>query len=58
MAQIGGTALRGCIGCYWSDIIKGAMITAMANAAMQQARFKKLILKVNTKYLGRDVADI
>ena len=29
-----------------------------ANAATQQARFKKLIQQVNAKYLGRDVADI
>ena len=34
------------------------MITATANTAMQQARFKKLIQKVNVKYLGRDVADV
>ena len=30
----------------------------MANTATQLARFKKLIQKVNTKYLGRDVTDV
>lgn len=34
------------------------MITATANAATQQARFKKLIQNVNGKYLGNGVADI
>ncbi len=30
----------------------------MANTATQLARFKKLIQKVNVKYLGRDMADV
>jgi hypothetical protein len=58
LAQLRGQALRGHIEYYWSKIVEGAMITQTGTVASHLLKFKKLIHKVNVKYLGRDTADI
>jgi hypothetical protein len=57
LGQVGGRSLGGRIKRYWSDIVEGATNHATGNSAAQQAKFKKLIQKVNMKYLGKDAAD-
>jgi hypothetical protein len=58
LAQLGGRALGGCIKCYWSKIVEGTTITQTGTAASHLSKLKKLIQKINAKYLGRDTTDI
>ncbi|KAL3778851.1 hypothetical protein HJC23_001462 [Cyclotella cryptica] len=57
LGQIGGRALKGRIARYWRDIIEGTTNHGKGEPATQQAKFKKLIKKVNMKYFGKDAAD-
>ena len=56
--QLRGQALGGRIERYWSKIVEGATITQTRTVASHLSKFKKLIQKANTKYLGRGAADI
>ena len=57
LCQLGGRALGGRIERYWSNIVEATTNHATGNTNAQQAKFKKLIQKVNVKYLGKDAAD-
>ena len=57
LGQIGGQAMKGRIASYWSNIIEGTTNQGKGDSAMQQAKFKKLIKKVNAKFFGKDIAD-
>ena len=57
LGQIGGRALKGRIARYWSDIVEGTTNHSRGDSATQQAKFLKLIKKVNVKYFGKDAAD-
>ncbi len=49
--------MKGQIARYWSDIVEGTTNHGKGDSATQQAKFKKLIKKVNVKYFGKDAAD-
>jgi hypothetical protein len=48
LGQIGGRALKGRIARYWNDIVESATNHAKGDSNAQQAKFEKLIKKVNT----------
>ena len=54
LCQIRGRALEGWCEKYWNDIIESIRNHRAGKASAQQKRFKKLIQKVNLKYLGRE----
>jgi hypothetical protein len=57
LSQIGGRALKGRIGRIWRDTVESTTNHGKGDSATQQAKFKKLIKKVNMKYFGKDAAD-
>lgn len=54
LGQIRGRALEGGCEQYWHDIIKAAHNHSSGNSDAQRRKFKKLIQKINAKYLGKD----
>jgi hypothetical protein len=57
LCQIGGRALEGRCEKYWSDIVESARNHNAGDALIQRKKFKKLIQKVNSKYLGKEAID-
>ena len=54
LGQMGGRALKGHCKKYWNNIIKEAHNDGAGESNAQQKKFKKLIQKVNSKYLSKD----
>ena len=57
LGQIGGRALEGRCEQYWHDIVETARNHNAGDSDAQRKKFKKLIQKVNTKYLGKDAIE-
>ena len=57
LCQIGGRALKGRSAKYWTDIVEGACTHNSDDSSVQRKKFKKLIQKVNSKYLGKDAIE-
>ena len=57
LCQIGGRALEGRIAKYWTDIIEGVRAHNSGDADAQRKKFKRLLQKVNSKYLGKDAIE-
>jgi hypothetical protein len=57
LCQIGGRALQGRCAKYWKDIVEAVRSHNSGDSEIQRKKFKKLIQKVNSKYLGRDAIE-
>ena len=57
LCQIGGRALEGRCKKYWTDIVEGTCNHNAGDASVQRKKFKKLIQKANSKYLGKEAID-
>jgi hypothetical protein len=57
LCQIGGRALEGQSEKYWTDIVEGVHTHSWGDSDVQRKKFKKLIQKVNSKYLGKDAIE-
>jgi len=57
LGQIGGRALEGRCQQYWHDIVEAARNHNAGDYDTQRKKVKKLIQKVNTKYLGKDAIE-
>ena len=57
LCQIGGRALKGRCETYWNDIVEGIRNHNVGEPDAQRKKFKKLIQKVNSKYLGKDAIE-
>ena len=57
LCQLGGRALEGRSEKYWTDIVEGVRTHNSGDSDVQRKRFKKLIQKVNSKYLGKDAIE-
>jgi hypothetical protein len=57
LCQIGGRALKGQSAKYWKDIVEGVRTHNSGDSDVQRKKFKKLIQRVNSKYLGKDAIE-
>jgi hypothetical protein len=57
LCQIGGQALEGRSAKNWKDIVEGVRTHNSGDSDVQRKKFKKLIQRVNSKYLGKDAIE-